>query len=238
MNKKHDRRIDNCMDCHEHEHARLMCIVVVLSIMTTLTSCDHLKEPCQGRGNVHKSDTVEARQTPGMELGEELLSAIESADIARVNFCLLAGVDANYKGNRGVTPLGVAISDLEKGPNTSIVMALLKGGADPQALWGNCGTTPFFSLMQNSTSSRVGSVVLSNQVACVRLLLKHGADPNRKQGLFRKSSLEYAVMREGDIELVKALVEGGAVVTDETINDAKDANVKRYLMKSKGNVID
>lgn len=209
---------------------------IILMFGIKLFVVPHMEEHEQRESGDSQSNYV--GNATGKDLGEKLLSAIEAVDIARVNFCLLAGVDANYKGDRGVTPLGVAISDLEKGPNTSIVMALLKGGADPQVLWGNCGTTPFFSLVQNSTSSRVGSVVLSNQVACVRLLLKHGADPNRKQGLFRKSSLEYAVMREGDIELVKALVEGGAVVTDETINDAKDANVKRYLMKSKGNVID
>ncbi len=166
-------------------------------------------------------------------LGEELLASIAAADVAKVRFFLLVGADANYKDERGRTPLGVAISDTDKGPNLDVVGILLKAGADPKAQWGNCGTTPFFSLVQNCTSSRAGSAALSNQVAAVRLLLKHGADPNRKQGLFRKSSLEYAAMRQGDIELVKALVEGGAVITDEAIEEAVDADVKRYLLKGK-----
>ena len=175
--------------------------------------------------------------TPAVLLGDELLAAVARVDLSSVQFCLAFGADANYKDDNGLTPLGEAISDIEKGPNPKIVELLLKKGADPKALWGNCGTTPFFYLVQLSTSSRAGSVVLSNQVATVRLLLKHGADPNKRQGLFRKSSLEYAAMRNGDIELVKALVEGGAVITDETVEHAKDGEVKEYLVKYKGNSV-
>jgi len=39
-------------------------------------------------------------------------------------------------------------------------------------------------------------------------------------------------MREGDLELVEALVEGGAEITDEMIADAKDVEVKRYLQST------
>ena len=174
---------------------------------------------------------------PAVLLGDELLAAVARVDFSSVQFCLTFGADANYKGDNGITPLGKAISDIEKGPNPKIVELLLKKGADPKALWGDCGTTPFFYLVQLSTSSRAGSAVLSNQVATVRLLLKHGADPNKRQGLFRKTSLEYVAMRNGDIELVKALVEGGAVITDEALEHAKSGEVKGYLVKHKGNSI-
>ncbi len=165
--------------------------------------------------------------------GRELLAAIASNDLARVNVYLNAGADANYSGEDGTTPLGMAVGSINNAPNPRIVEALLENGADPKARWGNCGTTPFFSLVQNSTSSRAGSAALSNQVATVRLMLKHGADPNARQGLLRRSSLEYAAMRNGDIELVKALVDGGAVITDRAIEDAEDADVKRYLVSRK-----
>ena len=207
--------------------------VLVLSTIAMLTSCSGREIPCRSVDVPPQPRATEVeRGASGIQLGEELLSAIEDADIVRVNFCLLAGADANYKGDSGITPLGAAVRDVNKGPNPKVVKILLKWGADPKALWGNCATTPFFSLVQNSTSGRAGSAVLSNQVACVRLLLEYGADPNRKQGLFRKSSLEYAIMREGDLELVEALVEGGAEITDEMIADAKDVEVKRYLQST------
>lgn len=181
-----------------------------------------------GSSQVSDESPSEARTTAVL-LGDELLAAVARVDFSSVQFCLAFGADANYKGDNGITPLGKAISDIEKGPNPKIVELLLKKGADPKALWGNCGTTPFFYLVQLSTSSRAGSAVLSNQVATVRLLLKHGADPNKRQGLFRKTSLEYAAMCNGDIELIKALVEGGAETTDEMIVNVENTEVKRYL---------
>ena len=213
---------------------QVMCVVLALSTISMLTSCSYDEEPYWHNGNTCSYyENVSGRDAEKMALGEELLAAVEDADIARVNFCLLVGADPNYKSACGISPLGEAISDLSKGPNPEIVKVLLERGGDPKAYWGSFGTTPFFSLVQNSTSSRAGSAVLSNQVACVKLLLKHGADPNRKEGLFRKSSLEYAVMREGDIELIKALIEGGAVVTDESMEEAKGLEVKRYLQSMK-----
>ena len=167
--------------------------------------------------------------------GEDLLASIGRGNVTRVRRLLDANDIANYRGDDGVTPLGKVISDTKSGPNLEIMRNLLKCGANPNALWGNCGTTPFFSLVQNSTSSQSGSSVLSNQVAAVKLLLKYGADPNMKQGLFGKTSLEYVVMRNGDIELVKAIVEGGAVISDEIIECAKDNEVKGYLVEHKGN---
>ena len=93
------------------------------------------------------------------------------------------------------------------------------------------GTTPFFSLVQNSTFGKAGSSALSNQVAAVKLMLKYGADPDKEQGLFRKSPLGYAVMRNGDMELVKALVEGGAAITDKIVESAKNSEIKQYLIQ-------
>ena len=210
-----------------------VCSVLALSTLAMLQSCSFY-EPYQYDGDTCAYYANEVEQDPERRaLGMELLSAIEDADIARVNFCLLVGADPNYKSACGITPLGEAVSDCDKGPKPEIIRILLKWGADPKAFWGGYSTTPLFSLVQNCTFSSAGSAVLSNQVACVRLLLKHGADPNRKQGLFRKSPLEYAVMREGDIELIKALVEGGAVVTDEAMEEAKGTKVRQYLQRVK-----
>lgn len=216
------------------------CIWGLLVAITVIAGCRFTEEYEDGPFGGEESarlctgiDVPAAPHTLETELGDRLLVSIESNDIKAVHFFLLIGADANYKDNFGATPLGEAISDTENGPNLQIVEALLRRGADPRALWGNCGTTPFFYLIQNSTSFKSGSAVFSNQVAAVRLMLKHGADPNRKQGLFRRSSLEYAVMRNGDIELIKALVEGGAVITDKAIEDAKDADIRQYLVKAK-----
>ena len=165
------------------------------------------------------------------ELGEKLLAAISSNDVTEVRRCLEKGASANYKGFRGRTPLGAAIGESRKRLNPEIVKALLEGGADPKAKWGTCGTTPFFSFVQSCVFGKPERAELSNQVAVVKLMLKHGADPNEEQGLFRKSPLGYAVMRQGDIGLIKALVEGGAVVTDKIIESAKDEAVKQYLIK-------
>jgi hypothetical protein len=220
-------------------HKRTASCIWMLLFAITVTSGCRFTEKCAD-GPFDREET--ARHSTGIEvpaapctleteIGDELLASIASNDIAKVQFFLLIGAEANYRDDFGATPLGEAISDTANGPNPQIIEALLKRGADPRALWGNCGTTPFFSLVQNSTSFKSGSAVLSNQVAAVRLMLKHGADPNRKQGLFRRSSLEYAAMRNGDIELIKALIDGGAVITEKAIEDAENADIKRYLVR-------
>ena len=217
------------------------CVWMLLVASTVISGCRFTEECDDGPFDLEEAARfcctgVEVPATPRTqetELGDGLLVSIASNDVKMVQFFLLIGADANYKDDFGVTPLGKAICDTDNGPNPQIVEVLLKRGADPRALWGNCGTTPFFYLVQNSTSFKSGSAVLSNQVAAVRLMLKHGADPNRKQGLFRRSSLEYAAMRNGDIELIKALVDGGAVITDKAIEDAEDADIRQYLVKAK-----
>lgn len=177
------------------------------------------------------SDSTGSRKGADGGTSEKLLAAIQEKDLTRIKACLENGGDANYRGARGLTPLGAAIGDLRDGPDPEIVSALLEKGADPNQLWGNCGTTPFFSLVQNSTFGKAGSSALSNQVAAVKLMLKYGADPDKEQGLFRKSPLGYAVMRNGDMELVKALVEGGAAITDKIVESAKNSEIKQYLIQ-------
>ena len=183
----------------------------------------------------YPDSTASVKESNGGE-GERLLSAIQEKDLARVKEYLENGGDANYRGARGLTPLGAAIGDLRDGPDPEIVSALLEKGADPNRLWGNCGTTPFFSLVQNSTFGKAGDAAFSNKLAAVKLMLKHGADPNKEQGLFRKSALGYAVIREGDIELVKALVEGGANITDKMIDQTQNDAIKMYLLQHRQDV--
>lgn len=216
------------------------CVWMLLFAITVTSGCRFTEECDDGPFDQEEAARlctgVEVPATPRTqetELGDGLLVSIASNDIKMVQFFLLIGADANYKDDFGVTPLGKAICDTDNGPNPQIVEILLKRGADPRALWGNCGTTPFFSLIQHSTSFKAGSAVLSNQLAAVRLMLKYGADPNRKQGLFRRSSLEYAAMRNGDIELIKALADGGAVINDKAIEDAETAEVKQQMVKLK-----
>ncbi|KLI09449.1 hypothetical protein BKG60_18815 [Mycobacterium syngnathidarum] len=91
-------------------------------------------------------------------------------DVAAFGVELADGTDINTPGPEDMTPLHIAA---DRG-NVEFAKALLGAGAnvDPINVWGN--TPLWMAIMKQSRTCPDGSMV--------RLLLDHGADPNRTEG--------------------------------------------------------
>lgn len=95
-----------------------------------------------------------------------------------------------------------------------------------------CFSLPLFSMEmpQGTLNQRLGQAVIGKDVAAVRSLLAQGADPN-KSIVWAEPVLKFAVLRsqDGDIDIVKALLDAGAdpSLTPELLCDL--LNVKRSL---------
>lgn len=81
---------------------------------------------------------------------------------------------------------------------------LLSQGADP-----------------NSQTNEFGASVLAglcyvNQVACARVLLEHGTDPNRGRDESLETPLHHALAGAGELELIQLLIDSGADVNAKT----------------------
>lgn len=96
--------------------------------------------------------------------------AVMDTDVATFGAELADGTDINTPGPEDMTPLHIAA---DRG-NIEFARALLDAGAnvDPINVWGN--TPLWMAIMKQSRTSPDGSMV--------RLLLDHGADPNRTEG--------------------------------------------------------
>lgn len=96
--------------------------------------------------------------------------AVMNNDVAAFGVELADGTDINTPGPEDMTPLHIAA---DRG-NVEFAKALLDAGAsvDPINVWGN--TPLWMAIMKQSRTSPDGSMV--------RLLLDHGADPNRTEG--------------------------------------------------------
>lgn len=96
--------------------------------------------------------------------------AIMDNDVAAFGVELADGTDINTPGPEDMTPLHIAA---DRG-NVEFAKALLDAGADidPINVWGN--TPLWMAIMKLSRTCPDGSMV--------RLLLDHGADPNRAEG--------------------------------------------------------
>ena len=147
---------------------------------------------------------------------------------------LAKGANPNGSIEQNITPLGASLDGLVT-PNVEILRLLLEAGADPNRLWGNSGTTPFYSIVQSSCWGRKTQEEIAAYSEGIRLMLRHGADPNRKQGRFGYTPLSYAIARGADLSIVKILVEeGGGAVADDMLEDAKDnLELLEYLQSKK-----
>ena len=178
-------------------------------------------------GHIH--GTSEAAATRTESHVEALVRGVREKNRELVSTALAKGADTNGSIEQNITPLGAAVDGLVI-PDIEILRLLLEAGADPNRQWGNCGTTPFYSLVQSSCWGKKSPKELSSYSEDIRLMIRHGADPNRKQGAFGHSPLSYAVMRGADLSLIKILVEEGhGVVTDKMIEGSKNEAVKEYL---------
>ena len=183
-------------------------------------------------GNFKVLDKQLSKATRGLEThgqsmeGQSLIEAVKEGDQIKVGELLSKGADPNHKGTRNVTPLGAFVSLPNMEEKLPVLKLLLEKGADPNMVWGDCGTTPFYSLVQRGIYGKAAKIL-----PAVCLMLEHGADPNRKQGLFGQTPFSYATTRTNspDMELVRTIAERGGIVTQKMVDAVKDERVKAYL---------
>ena len=142
---------------------------------------------------------------------------------AAVRVLLQHGADLHRTNSSGETPLHVAVFTGVSAAHVGVIKALLDAGARPSAVDGN-GLTVLQRFSRHS----------ENNGAIVRLLLRAGADPDRKdpQG---DAPLHAAIKSGGSYgkaEVVEALLDGGA---NPCVRDARGSTP--YHMSSELNRI-
>lgn len=123
---------------------------------------------------------------------QQLKNACVSGDLGEVRRLLDEGADPNATDEHGSGTLLTF--------HPSIVEYLLSRGADPDIQTNENG------------SSVLAGLAFVNQVECVRILLQHGADPNRGREVSGETPLHHALAKnESDrVPLVKSLLDCGA----------------------------
>jgi ankyrin repeat protein len=137
-------------------------------------------------------------------------------------YLLSKGADPNRQKNESGCPVLVGVAYMN---NVECVRLLLEGGADPNAV-NECGETALHSSLTKAGEQNVSA---ADRHAVVQLLIKHGADPNRRTipgkvtlGFWRdvrtrgETPLHRAAAYASE-ETVKFLLKAGA---DKTIRDA------------------
>jgi ankyrin repeat protein len=146
---------------------------------------------------------------------------------ACVEVLLKNGADIDLPDPDGVSPLLVAIMNA----NWDLARQLIEAGADVNQ-WDVYGETPLFNAVDlrsriDGGRASIDSLNKTNGLAIVKLLLDRGANPNM-QLFFKPANLRGATNHKGatpliraanngDAEMVKLLLEGGA---DATLNMA------------------
>lgn len=181
----------------------------------------------------------------------ELVRASQRGDLAAVRTLVESGADVNSVGDHGMGPLltrtpSVVEYLLSKGAdpnrqtneggdsvllgiaylnNVDCVRLLLGAGADPNAVVKDTGETPLHGALAGAGDN----VSAADRHAVVKLLIEHGADPNRRTAPGATSLAFWRDVRtRGETplhraaayaseETVKFLLEAGA---DKTIRDA------------------
>jgi ankyrin repeat protein len=136
---------------------------------------------------------------------EPLLDAIDADDVDRLAEILAAGADPNdpFKSRRNLTPLQVAVAELEAGGPIDAVILLMRYGADVNG-WD-----------ERRISNPLLMAVQINHIEAVRILLAAGADPNVRD------NEGYSPLRlcadNGLLEMARLLLHCGA---GKTIHEA------------------
>lgn len=128
---------------------------------------------------------------------KDMMRAARAGDIETVRFLVESGADVNAIDEYGSGTL------LNFDPG--ITAYLLSKGADP-----------------NTQTNENGAAVLAglcyvNQTDCVRLLLAHGANPNRGREESMETPLHHALAGGADIEVIRLLIDHGADVNAKTL---------------------
>lgn len=135
-------------------------------------------------------------------LSLELKQAAFNGDLDKVRSLVESGADVNATDEHGSGTL------LNFHP--TVTAYLLSKGADPNIQ------------MNENGASVVAGLSYVNQVECVKLLLRHGADPNRGRDESLETPLHHALARAGDTdrtdrrELIQLLIDHGADVNAKT----------------------
>lgn len=123
-----------------------------------------------------------------------LVKAADAGDAAKVALLVRQGTNVNAVGNNGATPLIWALN----ARNHRGVEALLQAGADPNLVTDKVGMSP------------MNFVPMGDDPELLRLLLKHGGNPNHPgQGKIDERPLTQAA-HFGRIENMKLLLDAGA----------------------------
>lgn len=145
--------------------------------------------------------------------------------LAALQALLDGGADPNARDFFRRTVLAVAITESKGTECVGLVKLLLGKGADPKLPeQGHFGK----SLLEELVSQGLDE----DRVAILRLLLVNGAEVKGKKLL---ETIHQWKFGQGKLELVKELVEKGAVVTDLAIGSAwKDEEIRKYLLQQVG----
>jgi ankyrin repeat protein len=127
---------------------------------------------------------------------EDLMRAVRAGDVKLVRSLVEAGADVNATDQHGSGTL------LNFDP--SITAYLLSKGANPDTQTNENG------------ASVLAGLCYVNQTECVRLLLAHGANPNRGRGESLETPLHHALAGGADIEVIRLLIDSGADVNART----------------------
>jgi cytohesin len=129
-------------------------------------------------------------------LSQELMQAVWAGNLDTVRSLVESGADVNASDEYGSGTL------LNFDPG--ITTYLLSKGADPNAQTNENG------------ASVLAGLCYVNQTECVRLLLAHGADPNRGRDESMETPLHHALAGGADIEVIRLLIDAGANTNAKT----------------------
>jgi len=207
---------------------------------------------CRLRRRV-KLDTVGKLANDMSHNSPELVRASQQGDLATVKKLIVAGADVNSVGDHGMGPLLTFTPEVvdyllsqgadpnrqqnESGHpvlcgiaymnNVECVRLLLESGADANALVPETGETPLHASLAGSGEH----VSASQRHAVVKLLIQHGADPNRRTIPGRASLAFWRDVRtRGETPLHRA----AAYASEETITLLLEAGADKTIRDANG----
>ncbi len=147
-----------------------------------------------------------------------LLAAVSQGSSEAVKKLLEFGADPNGKNNEGLDALTMAIAQ----DQSNIVKVLLEHGAEitEKTLALAARNREIKELIIPFLGSYLIKAVRENNVEIIKNMLKVGANPNFRDKISSETPLEIAI-EKNEPEIIKALLEGGAEITDQSIEKAQ-----------------